>query len=77
MKIFEFIFQGNQEQFEFFKKIACAGIHHSGLFLDFIQEDEFHCSMSNDPNKIFKMGMIVSACYAKFGQLQESVFANN
>jgi hypothetical protein len=74
--MFEFVFQGTYEQYEFFKYIAVKKIPGCGLFLDNYVGDEFHCSMNDDSVMIFKMGMIVSACYAKFKRLKESEFDN-
>lgn len=75
MGTFEFIFQGTYEQFEFFKFVAVKKIPGCGLFLDNYVGDEFHCSMEGDSQMVFKMGMVVSACYSKFGRLQETQFS--
>ncbi len=71
--MFEFIFQGNFEQFEFFKFVANEKIPNSGLSLSNHIGDEFHCAMVNEQDSIFKMGMIVSVCYNKFGHLESQV----
>ncbi len=76
--MFEFIFQGNQEQFDFFKKVVFEKVPDAELKLDFINpvfKDEFNCSMSNEPKFIFQVGMILSACYSKFGHLALSKFS--
>lgn len=75
--MFEFIFQGTYEQFEFFKFVATKKIPQSGLSLDNYVGDEFHCSMDSEPAKVFKMGMVLSACYAKFGHLEETKFSKS
>lgn len=77
MDRFEFIFQGTYEQFEFFKYIATKKIPDSGLTLDNYVGDEFHCSINPFPNAIFKMGIIISSCYAKFDRLEGTVFSNS
>lgn len=74
---FEFVFQGTYEQFEFFKYVATTKIPKSGLFLDNYVGDEFHCSMDSDPNKVFKMGMVLSDCYAMFRHLEEIKFSHS
>lgn len=76
--MFEFIFQGTQKQFNFFNKVVCEKVPDSQLKLDFVNpvfKDEFHCSMQNDPNMVFKVGMILAACYAKFGHLVLTKFS--
>ena len=72
--MFEFVFQGSYDEFDFFKHIAVQKIPGCGLFLDDYVGDEFHCSMNNNPVMIFQMGMVVSACYSKFKKLEGSKF---
>lgn len=77
--MFEFIFQGTQEQFDFFKEVVFEKVPDSSLKLDFINpvfKDEFNCSMSNDPKFVFQVGMVLSACYSKFGHLNSTKFTN-
>lgn len=78
--MFEFIFQGNKVQFDFFKKVVFEKVPNSELELEFINpifKDEFNCKMSDSPILIFKVGMILAACYSKFGHLALSEFSSS
>ena len=71
----EFIFQGTQNQFEFFKMVLTEKVPNSELELDFIKDDCFHCSMIDDSTEAFKAGMVLASCYSKFEHLENTQFA--
>lgn len=73
-KRFEFVFEGTEDQFRFFKHAVNLKIPNSGMTLDNYTDDGFHCSTPNNCVTAFKVGMIVSACYAHFGHLKNTQF---
>lgn len=73
-KRFEFVFEGTEEQFRFFKHAVNLKIPNAGMTLDNYTEDGFHCSSANNCKTAFLIGMIVSACYAHFGHLKNTQF---
>ena len=72
--MFEFIFQGTPKQFDFFKGIVNDKVPYNKLVINSINKNKFHCYMDDDSVKVFKVGMLLSACYSKFGHLESAVF---
>lgn len=75
--MFEFIFQGTQNQFDFFKMTIDEKVPNAELKLDFIKEDCFNCSMTDDNTEVFKVGMILASCYSKSEHLENTRFAKS
>lgn len=73
-KYFEFIFQGSFDEYLFFRETLLNKIPDSGLLLAANHIDEYHLTMVGDNIKIFEAGMILGACYAKFGHLKNTIF---
>lgn len=73
-KRFEFVFEGTEDQFRFFKHAVKTKIPSANMTLNNYTDDGFHCSTQNDCIVAFKVGMIVSACYAHFGHLKNTQF---
>lgn len=73
-KRFEFVFEGTEDQFRFFQSAVKSKIPNANMALDDYTDDGFHCSTQNDCIIAFKVGMIVSACYAHFGHLKNTQF---
>lgn len=73
-KHFEFIFQGSFEEYQFFREQIFNKISDTELLLTNNYADEYHLTMVNDNIKIFEAGMILGACYAKFGHLKNTIF---
>lgn len=71
---FEFVFEGTEDQFRFFCHAVKMKIPNAGMTLDNYTDDGFHCSIPNNCTIAFKVGMIVSACYAHFGHLKDTQF---
>jgi len=71
---FEFVFEGTEDQFRFFRHAVKTKIPAANMTLDNYTDDGFHCSTQNDSVVAFKTGMIVSACYAHFGHLKDTMF---
>lgn len=71
---FEFVFEGTEDQFRFFQRAVKTKIPIVNMTLDNYTDDVFHCSTQNDSVVAFKVGMIVSACYAHFGHLKDTQF---
>lgn len=71
---FQFIFQGSFEEYFFFREQLLNKIPDSGLLLNSNHADEYHLIMNNDNIKVFEAGMILGACYAKFGHLKNTIF---
>ena len=71
---FEFVFEGTEDQFRFFRNAVKTKIPNSDMTLDNYTDDGFHCSTQNDCTVAFKVGMIASACYAHFGYLKDTQF---
>lgn len=71
---FEFVFEGAEDQFRFFSHAVKQKIPNAEMTLDNYTDDGFHCSTQNDCAVAFKVGMIVSACYAHFGHLKNTRF---
>lgn len=83
MKTFEFVFEGTQEQYEFFLFTVGKRLPEAHIKLDFIDEADkaeygkgYNMSMTADARTCFEMGMIVSALYSKFERLQGTIFDN-
>lgn len=74
MPRFEFVFEGTEYQFRFFCHAVKMKIPNAGMTLDNYTDDGFHCSTPNNCTIAFKVGMIVSACYAHFGHLKDTQF---
>lgn len=72
--MFEFIFQGSFEEYQFFREQFLKKIPNTELILENNHTDEYHLAMINDNIKIFEAGMILSACYSKFGHLKNTIF---
>ena len=68
-KRFEFVFEGTEDQFRFFSHAVKTKIPTANMTLDNYTDEGFDCSIQNDSTIAFKVGMIVSACYAHFGHL--------
>ena len=73
-KRFEFVFQGTENQFRFFRDAIKKKIPNADVTLDNYDDVGFHCSTQNDCKTAFLVGMIVSACYAHFGHLKDTQF---
>lgn len=75
--MFQFIFQGTEEQFEFFNLVVINKAPAADIELEFrVAPDEWHCKMSDDNTEVFKVGMVLSACYSHFGHLESTQFSN-
>lgn len=72
--ILEFVFQGNDPQFAFFKNVVLEKVPKAGLKLLSQDGDNYNCTMPADPESLFLVGMIVSACYNEFGHLLNTEF---
>ena len=73
---FEFVFEGTEDQFRFFRDAVKKKIPNAEMTLDDYAYDGFHCSTKNDCSVAFKVGMVVSACYAHFGHLRDTQFSD-
>ena len=74
MKRFEFIFQGNQAQYDLLLLAVNVRLPESDIKLDYVEGKDFNCSMVNEGNTIFKMGMLLAAVYSSFGHLKYTSF---
>ncbi len=76
--MFKFIYQGTQQEFDFFKQAVDKRLPEAELTLEsikrFIKSNDFHCSIRKNTKIIYMVGMIAGACYGKFGYLSDSEF---
>lgn len=69
---FEFVFEGTENQFRFFRDAVKKKIPDADVTLDNYDDVGFHCSVKNDAKIAFLIGIVCSICYTHFEHLNET-----
>jgi hypothetical protein len=63
--MYEFIFHGDQSDFDEFKALIAYTIPNSGFALMRKQKKRYYCTINNDADTIFKVGAAIGMSYYK------------